>query len=530
MTYQRTILITGATDGIGLALAQQYQAQGERPLLLGRKPWTELPHLAEQFTSAMYCQADLTHPDASDRLTAFLAEQGVDRLDLIIHNAGIVYHGEFGAQTPEEIVSVLAVNLYAPIALTRTLLPWLPAGRGQVVFIGSVAADVPGPDYAVYVASKAALIGLVRGLNAEWRGQVTVQLIQPGATRSGMHAKMGLSLAQMNWEKFPPAAQVAGQIRRAIEGKRPFTTIGFPNRLISFVGRHFAFALDPAMRRARRAPAQPIQPIQPTNQPTQPATPPTCVISGAADGIGKALARRFAQAGYSIIGLDIAAEQALECLAELGELGGDVTFILADLSTVEGVETAVAQLSQGGPIDLFVHNAGISAVGPFARLSPARQQQVLDLNLRAPLRLTAALAANGRFSPNASFIFLGSLSTFVGYPGAAVYAASKDGLAAYARSLRVALGRSGQVLTVFPGPTRTAHARRYSPDNGREARRMPPEQLAEGIFHAFQQRQTLYIPGPGNRLFALMGRLLPRLMDTMMFRLLYTPLRGRTLE
>jgi short-subunit dehydrogenase len=529
MSYQRHILITGATDGIGLALARRYSALGQRPLLLGRKPWSDLVHLADAFDPADYCQADLAQPDAAAQVLHFLQQRGIDRLDLIIHNAGIGYHGPFAGQPPEEIDRLLAVNLYAPVQLTHALLPWLPAGRGQVVFIGSVVADLPGPDYAVYTASKAALIGLVRSLRAEWRGQVVVQLIQPGATRSGMHAKMGLSLAEMNWEKFPPAEQVAGKIIQLIDGKKPFVTVGPANRLISQAGRYLPFALDPLMRRARLRQRRPKPaPEPPVSQP--PADPPTCVITGAAAGIGKALALRYAQAGYAIIGVDVAAEAALDCLAEVGELGGDVTFIMADLATTEGLETAVAQLLAGPPIAVLIHNAGCNAVGPFGRLCPERQRQVLDLNLRAPLRLTAALAANGRLAPNATLVFLGSLSTFVGYPGAAVYAASKDGLAAYARSLRLALAGSAHVLTVFPGPTRTAHARRYSPDNGREARRMPPEVVADGIFKAVHKRQALFIPGAGNRMFAFFGRLLPRLMDRVMRHLLYTPLRGRTLE
>jgi short-subunit dehydrogenase len=533
MTYQRNILITGATDGLGLALAHYYRGQGERPLLLGRKPWADLPHLAETFAPSDYCQADLASPDAAGQTLAFLTAQGINRLDLIIHNAGVGSYGHFATQSAAAIDEILAVNVYAPMTLTQALLPWLPAGRGQVVFIGSVVADLPGADYAVYTASKAALAGLVRSLRAEWRDQVTVQLIQPGAARTGMHAKMGLSPEQMDWRKFPPAEKVAKQIAGAIAGKRPFTTIGPANQLASFAGRHLPFALDPLMGRVK----PPIQPAKPTNQPTlqptnQPSNqPPTCLITGAAGGIGKALAYRFAQAGYTIIGLDVAAEAALEGVAELGELGGEPTFILVDLSTAEGVETAVSQLLTGPPIDVLIHCAGISAVGPFGRLSLARQRQVLDLNLRAPLQLTAALAGNGRFPAHVSLVFLASLSNFVGYPGAAVYAASKMGLAAYARSLRAALGRRAYVLTVYPGPTRTAHARRYSPDNGREAGRMPPEVVAEGIFQAVQKRrQSDFIPGAANRAFALIGRLLPGLMDKAMWRLLYAPLRGRTLE
>jgi short-subunit dehydrogenase len=119
-------------------------------------------------------------------------------------------------------------------------------------------------------------------------------------------------------------------------------------------------------------------------------------------------------------------------------------------------------------------------------------------------------------------VFLASLSVFTGYPGALGYAASKDGLAAYARSLRAALRkRRINVLTVFPGPTRTAHARRYSPNNANEARRMPPEQLAALIAAAVAARRPRLIPGLPNRIFALLGRTLPRLTEFAMRKTIY---------
>ena len=87
-------------------------------------------------------------------------------------------------------------------------------------------------------------------------------------------------------------------------------------------------------------------------------------------------------------------------------------------------------------------------------------------------------------------------------------------MAAYARSIRVGLAASGmRVLTVYPGPTRTAHARRYSPDNRREARRMPPEVLAAHVLAAVQAGQHTLIPGNGNRAFAQLARLAPGLAD-----------------
>ena len=145
--------------------------------------------------------------------------------------------------------------------------------------------------------------------------------------------------------------------------------------------------------------------------------------------------------------------------------------------------------------------------------------------MTAPLLLTAGLLRNELLNPGATLVFISSLSHFVGYPGAAVYAATKDGLASFARSLAVALAPEGiHVTTVFPGPTRTAHARRYSPDNRREARRMDPAELAEAIVQAVANQQAQLVPGLGNRLAAAAGRLAPTLTTEAMRRTLFMPL------
>ncbi|NOK59067.1 MAG: SDR family NAD(P)-dependent oxidoreductase [Chloroflexi bacterium AL-W] len=251
-----------------------------------------------------------------------------------------------------------------------------------------------------------------------------------------------------------------------------------------------------------------------------------CVITGAADGIGKALAQRFAAENYAITGIDVDAERAEQTQTELSRDGATIAFLLADLSCETDIADTLATLKDRPPIDVLIHNAGINAVGSFADSNLHHQQKVLDINLLAPMHLTAGLLHENRIARGASLVFISSLSRVVSYPGAVVYAASKDGLASYARSLAAALAHNDtHVLTVYPGPTRTAHARRYSPDNRNEQRRMPPERLADLIYQSVQQRRRVLIPGMGNRIFAIVGRLAPGLVEWVMRRTLFEKLQ-----
>ncbi|MBI1295407.1 SDR family NAD(P)-dependent oxidoreductase [bacterium] len=249
------------------------------------------------------------------------------------------------------------------------------------------------------------------------------------------------------------------------------------------------------------------------------------LITGAADGIGRALAFACGQADYDIVGVDVDEARAHQTASDLDAAGIFSRFLQCDLADTAQVTNIISQLSMYGPYDLVIHNAGISAVGRFEEIDPKRQQAVMAINLMAPMLLTAGLLTERQINANGALIFISSLSHFAGYPGAAVYAATKDGIASYARSLRVGLAAQHvHVLTVFPGPTRTAHARRYSPDNSREHTRMSPEDLARQILRALQHRQWTLIPGIGNRIFALAGRVAPRLVEAVMRKSLYEKL------
>jgi hypothetical protein len=243
------------------------------------------------------------------------------------------------------------------------------------------------------------------------------------------------------------------------------------------------------------------------------------LITGAADGIGRALAWQYGRAGYVVTGIDRDLAAAERTRVELLHQHIFAHFMIADLAEADQVADLAAALECGPVFQVLIHNAGINAVGAFQQVDLALQQSVIDVNLQAPLLLNAELLRRERLADGGSIVCISSLSFFVGYPGAAVYAASKDGLAAYARGLAVALQPQRiNVLTVFPGPTRTAHARRHSPDNRHEQRRMSPAVLADAIYRAEQRRERRLVPGHTNRLFALLGRLAPAVTERAMRR------------
>jgi short-subunit dehydrogenase len=244
------------------------------------------------------------------------------------------------------------------------------------------------------------------------------------------------------------------------------------------------------------------------------------VITGAANGIGKTLVYRFSQAGDHITGIDKDAQRIQEIERDL-----NATCLIGDLSSKTDVSQIIQTLLDGPPIDIFIHNAGINAVGHFQSLPILDQERVIAVNLTAPIQITTALLKAKKIQQHGSLVFISSLSHYVSYPGASAYAASKSGLAAYARSLSIALSPQNiHTLTVYPGPTRTAHAHRYSPDNTHEQKRMPPEHLAQLIYRAVQKRKHTLIPSFGNQLFATLGLYFPRLTETLMRKMIYDKL------
>ncbi|MEZ0068521.1 NADP-dependent 3-hydroxy acid dehydrogenase YdfG [Streptacidiphilus sp. MAP12-20] len=183
-----THVITGAGSGIGAAVAAKLTERGEELWLLARDA-RRAAELRERFPAAQTLVGDLGQPE---RLSWALGhQQQPDRIDSLLHIAGMVELGTVGDMGVKVWQDTLAVNLLAPAELTRLFLPTVRMTRGHVVFVNSGAGLRAGAEWGVYAASKFGLKALADSLREEEHGNgVRVTTVYPGRTATPMQVKV----------------------------------------------------------------------------------------------------------------------------------------------------------------------------------------------------------------------------------------------------------------------------------------------------------------------------------------------------
>ncbi len=197
----KTALVTGATSGIGEAIAQAFAREGARVVVTGRdkqRGKAVVEAIRAAGGSAAFVAADLTSTAGIDRL-AREATEAFGPIDILVNNAGIYPFGPT-AQTDEATFdAVIRLNVKAPFYLTAALAPQMAErGSGKIINMTTMAAHVGIAGYALYGASKAALTLLTKSWAAEYGPSgVNVNAISPGPTRTPGTVEMGEGLDQL---------------------------------------------------------------------------------------------------------------------------------------------------------------------------------------------------------------------------------------------------------------------------------------------------------------------------------------------
>lgn len=245
-------LVTGASTGIGKALAADFAAKGENLVIVARSE-KKLTALAMELTAlhgidVRVCCQDLSEPDAASNVFGFCSEAGI-RVDRLVNCAGFSVAGYFQAMPEEEITNMGMVNIVAVASLTRRFLPEMIArGRGCVVNIASIAGFQGVPGMACYSATKAFVIRFTEALFMELRGSgVRIFAVCPGfIDNDQFYAKAGHDRRNI-LVPISGTDVVVRAVQRGISGRSMLILPTLLDRLLvftqRFVSRKIAVAL-----------------------------------------------------------------------------------------------------------------------------------------------------------------------------------------------------------------------------------------------------------------------------------------------
>jgi uncharacterized protein len=238
-------LVTGASAGIGVALAEELAAGGTHLVLTARRKvrMDDLANalIAKHKVKTEVFVADLTEPSAPEKIFSFTKEKGIE-IELLINNAGFGQLGEFPSVDTQRLLDMVQVNCSAVVHLTRLYLPEMVARRrGDVLILASTASFQAVPYISTYAATKAFDLLFAEGLAEEMKPYgIRVCALCPGSTESEFHIVAGQ-------EKFKKNAETAEKVARtglkALAAGKSYVISGLGNYLAAhgerLVPRHF---------------------------------------------------------------------------------------------------------------------------------------------------------------------------------------------------------------------------------------------------------------------------------------------------
>ncbi|HEX4014586.1 MAG TPA: SDR family NAD(P)-dependent oxidoreductase [Candidatus Cybelea sp.] len=257
--HERVMVVTGASSGIGAALARLAADEDFRLVAVARRA-PRLERLVDSIRAgggeALALPGDVTAAAMPDRIVT-TALEAYGRIDVVVNNAGAGTFGLLLEQSDAEIDAQWQLNAAAPLRIARAAAGALEATHGQLVFLGSGAARVPLPRYGAYAAAKAALRASAIQLRRELRKRgISVTYVDPGLVDTEFHSSIGI--VRSNEVRAADPARVARRILRGIK-RRAAVVNGVPWQTAgTALGEWFGTLADPvvvARFSARRNPS-----------------------------------------------------------------------------------------------------------------------------------------------------------------------------------------------------------------------------------------------------------------------------------
>lgn len=256
-------LITGASRGIGLALAESLAAEGY-DLVLSASDMNALCKAADRIkrqTNEVVVRLipfDLTQPDAPTKLYEEVDQSGI-AIDLLVNNAGVGVYGHFIDTALVDELRMMQLNMAALTALSKRFLkPMIERGRGHIVNMASLAAYQPGgPGFAVYYATKSYVLSFSKALAVELRSSgVHVSAVCPGPVTTAFETRSGAAGSWLYRLPKNTPERIARSVCRGIKSHRSVVLPGLLTKLLAFAGevppRRVALEINNLLLKASR--------------------------------------------------------------------------------------------------------------------------------------------------------------------------------------------------------------------------------------------------------------------------------------
>jgi len=243
------VVLTGASGGIGMAIATALCASGARVLAVARHRELLVPLLERYPSNLFWIGADLT--SFADRREVLAEAASIGGINLLINAAGVNHFAMLEQLDDNEISAMLALNITAPICLTKLLLPLLKlADTAMVVNVGSTYGSIGYPGYASYCATKFALRGFSEALRRELADtRVSVLYVAPRATRTSMNSPAAQALNDALKANVDDPQTVAAAVIHAIAGDRRDLYLGWPERFFVRLNGLLPYLVDRGLRK-----------------------------------------------------------------------------------------------------------------------------------------------------------------------------------------------------------------------------------------------------------------------------------------